>query len=154
MQLVHYSAAPVGVLQVIPQRDEFFKPAGFWLSDDDCEPNWRSWCEAEDFHPHALTHVHDVVLKSNANVLYVKTAAGIDDLSKTYKNAEWRDWLNWEELRKDYDGLIISPYIWERRHYPLWYYAWDCASGCIWEPRAIDRITLRAVVPLKRVRVA
>jgi hypothetical protein len=24
----------------------------------------------------------------------------------------------------------------------MWYYGWDCASGCIWDTSVIERVTL------------
>ena len=35
-------------------------------------------------------------------------------------------------------GIEIAPYIWARRldGPARWYYGWDAASGCIWDPTA------------------
>jgi hypothetical protein len=58
-------------------------------------------------------------------------------------------WIAWDRLRERYQGLIVTPYIWERRltmgNGPdaMWYYFWDCASGCIWDPAAIASVTPR-----------
>ena len=42
----------------------------------------------------------------------------------------------------DYQGIIIAPYLWTRRHHEStgWYYSWDCASGVIWDARAIAEL--------------
>ena len=57
---------------------------------------------------------------------------------------KWRDrCINWRAVAGDYAGLIITPYQWSRRLEPYsWYYGWDCASGCIWDPSAITDIKL------------
>lgn len=62
-------------------------------------------------------------------------------------NLQWRErpfviWLDWAAIGKLYDGIIIAPYLWERRLNggAMWYYGWDCASGCIWNPRAISEV--------------
>lgn len=51
--------------------------------------------------------------------------------------------LDWRAIAAKCDGIIISPYIWARRlnGYSHWYHGWDCASGCIWNPRAIREVT-------------
>jgi hypothetical protein len=97
-----------------------------------------------------LTCVHDVELVPNANVLILRSAEEIDRF-----NAEWTEhgnagemffsYIAWSTLRQKFDGLIVTPYIWDRRLAPncMWYYGFDCASGCIWHPTAIRSITLR-----------
>src|ERR1700731_546804 len=47
--------------------------------------------------------------------------------------------IDWPTLSKRYDGVLIAPFVYEcsRNHRAGWYYAWDCASGCVWHPRAI-----------------
>jgi len=54
--------------------------------------------------------------------------------------------IDWEAVAKRYTGIEIEPYNWERRNSGpnnnysmsmLWYYGWDCASGCVWELDAL-----------------
>ena len=51
--------------------------------------------------------------------------------------------IDWNRVAKKYQGIIITPYIWERRLTTTctWYYGWDVASGCIWDNKAIKEIT-------------
>lgn len=50
--------------------------------------------------------------------------------------------IDWQAVASDHDGIIISPYNWPARHEMIWYYPWDCASGCIWNADAITSITI------------
>ena len=154
MKLVHYSREPLGELRpgILPPDDRgLMKPAGLWVSDDDCEDNWFAWCTAEDFRLDDLTHAHDVELAPGANVLVLSTPADIDAFSAEWGKpdsdtiaARWALFLNWRAVMARYDGIVITPYVAERRFGPLWYNIWDCASGCIWQPRAVASVKLRS----------
>jgi len=155
MKLVHYSDRPLGKLQrrlPVDSFRQFFKPTGLWVSDDDAEWNWRTWCMSEDFNISSLTHVHDVTLKPDANVLIIGSADGIDRFTRdfgmpghSFLSMEPRIAIDWPRVAEAWDGIVITPYIGERRLHPdaMWYYVWDCASGCIWHPRAVAEVSLR-----------
>ena len=158
MKLVHYSAAPAGPLRVMPQEangnPNLFKPRGFWVSDDACEDNWRAWCERESFRPESLLCASDVELAPGANILLIRTAADIDRFTREwcirpYPEIQSNIFVNWRGVRERYQGMIVTPYIWSRRLCmgdtpdAMWYYTWDCASGCIWDPAAIASVRLR-----------
>ncbi len=158
MQLVHYSAAPVAEIRSAEQPSEdHFKPRGFWVSDDACEDNWRSWCEAEGFRLENLTHVHDVALAPDANILHLSSAYEIDAFTRAYSLETQQVWRNrdmdWRRLAREFQGIIITPYVWARRldGDAGWYCSWDCASGCIWDARAITSIALREIRPMPEV---
>lgn len=44
---------------------------------------------------------------------------------------------DWEAVAKVYGGVEICPYRHEFRTKVFWYYGWDVASGCIWDPEII-----------------
>ena len=72
-----------------------------------------------------------------------------------YINAKYKNrCIAWEKVAAKYDGLIITPYIWQRRMELNWYYTWDCASGCIWNVRAIKDIRLIETVESKETKAA
>jgi hypothetical protein len=48
--------------------------------------------------------------------------------------------INWNWVMGIYKGIIINPYLYERRYTYLWYNGWDCASGCIWDTNCIKSI--------------
>jgi hypothetical protein len=151
MRLLHYSSNMIEKLLQIeyPQKDMNWhaKPNGLWLSvegDDD----WKWWCEQEEFLLENLEFVYEVILKKEANVLHLLWEDQIIDMAKKYPYGDFL-WptkeprtyeLDWELVKKDYQGIIISPYQWGCRMDQdcCWYYGWDCASGCIWDLDCID----------------
>jgi hypothetical protein len=57
-----------------------------------------------------------------------------------------RNYIDWPVVAEGWAGVEINPYLWKRRlNGGMWYYGWDCASGCIWDKRAISGIRLLAV---------
>jgi hypothetical protein len=152
MRLVHYSAQPISCVRSVEQSSKLdMKPRGLWVSDDACEDNWRTWCETENFSLGNLVYAHDVMLAESANILRLSGALDIDAFHDEWSRIAFSDYrtIDWSAVARKYDGIIISPYIWNRRldgrvH---WYYGWDCASGCIWNAHAIASITSRAHPP-------
>ena len=144
MELIHYAGHPVSLDRgrIYLQRD-YHKPNGLWVSvrgPDD----WVAWNEAEKYKP--TTHAHRVVLRACAQVRRVVGVAEFDEFHRQYAfPSHWRRhgddpsyWeVDWRRVAAEYDGVVIAPYLWERRMDPHWYYTWDCASGCIWNPNAI-----------------
>ncbi len=150
MKLIHYSRTPVAQLRSRRQwgkRTRNDKPNGLWVSVEDSNHSWHDWCIAEDFSISALQFPHRVELARGANILLLDTDDKILAFTEEYKNPppDWtgsRDfnwWINWKRLACEYQGIIISPYSFELRldNRVSWYYGWDCASGVIWNKRAI-----------------
>jgi hypothetical protein len=152
MRLVHYSSKPISELHVVAQREYDLKPLGLWVSDDDCANNWFNWCVGEGFRLEALTHIHDVQLSAKADICVLGSAYDIRQFTTKFRTSEetkLSSWcLDWPRVRQFYDGLIITPYIWDCRLdlETIWYNTWDCASGCIWNPAAVASIQLRQVI--------
>jgi hypothetical protein len=153
MNLVHFSASRIEKLEprsYPPDSREYFKPRGLWVTDMDCADNWKAWCEAEEFGLDRLAVQHTVRLSETANILKMSSARELDLFSNSYEcslspRLPNRKVIDWPRLAEEYDGIIITPYIWERRlDGPCnvrWYYSWDCASGCIWNLNAIEEFT-------------
>ncbi len=141
------------------------KPIGFWLSveDYDDDQTWKTWCEAEEFGLERLAHRYLVNLSSEAKILHLKTTKDIKDFGLEYQGNDQASFsrfmkergeepyayvyeIRWEEVMKKWDGIIIAPYNWDCR-FPsetMWYYGWDCASGCIWNLDAIKSFSLES----------
>lgn len=147
MRLFHYAAEPVYHVESVPTerrgaRHGFTfdgavgdKPVGLWISDDDDEWSWPAWCLAENFNLQKLRWRHAVTFASDARILYLCDADAIDKLTRDHGAGSW---LDWRAICRDWQGIIITPYCWERRLADtLWYYSWDCAGGCIWDAAAI-----------------
>jgi len=128
----------------------YTKPRGLWLSaqgDDD----WPSWCVSEKFRLQDLAHAWRVELAPEAAVLCVSTVEELDAFTDAFgyddalfSSAHWRArGIDWPRVAESYRGIVIAPYRWERRltQESLWYYGWDCASGCVWDPVAISSLT-------------
>lgn len=116
------------------------KPHGLWVSiEEELDPyGWKQWCYDEGFREDHFQFSYEIILKEDANILWLRTCEELDKFTVKYNivseiflsNLK----LDWETVRDSYNGIFISPYLWERRLHPhtSWYYSWDCASGCIW----------------------
>ncbi len=130
------------------------KPIGLWYGFND---SWINWCLAEQ--PNWLTpYIYEIVLKEDR----IKKINGLDEFDAFEKeyaaSMELDDWfsltssfssrfgadrINYTKLVTDgYHGIEINPYLWERRLSRMWYYGWDCASGCVWNKRSILDVRL------------
>jgi len=145
MNLIHYSEKPIIFdYDHSYKNKETFKPNGFWVSvlgEDD----WPSWCKGAEFALSSLSCPHRVILRSEANVFLISSKEELDAFNVSFKSeGGFRDdyKMKWVEVRRKYDGLIIAPYQYSRRLVLLWYYAWDCASGVIWNLNAIKDCVL------------
>jgi len=155
MNLAHYSAKPITALRPYPRetwggrdrRPVGDKPLGLWLSDDACSPNWKSWCEGEEWGLDGLKHRHAVTLSSTSNVLILSGTDAILAFHHRFQapiSNTMPDYLmiDWGRVCAEWQGIIITPYVWELRldRRCRWYYGWDCASGCIWDIDAIESL--------------
>lgn len=155
-----YDSKPIDLatFEPVAQTEEpsaYSKPRGCWITDD-TDQCWRSWCLSENFALDGLTHKHQVTL-DEGKVLILRSAAEVESFAKSYRYI--RTWglagrykdicIDWPEVAKQYSGVIITPYQWSLRLHDgfSWYYGWDCASGCIWEPSAIREIKLIEIDP-------
>jgi hypothetical protein len=129
-----------------PEKDYYFKPHGLWVSDED-DYGWSHWCTAEEFSLDRLMYEHLVELYPVNNILFIRSVEELDKFHDRYSIdiiKDWiphypsrKDWLDWPQVYPLWQGIIITPYLWERRMDYMWYYGWDCASGCIWDLSAI-----------------
>ena len=159
MKLMHYSAEPLvfDSTRRYEQNEPFAyaKPVGFWVSIQG-EDDWPSWCHGENYRPEGLAFAHEVTLRPHAQVHRIDNPIALDAFTGSYAVqtdfershpaiGNMNRWpIDWREVTKDSDGLIIAPYL--RRFEVSWYYGWDCASGCIWNLDAIESVELVAEV--------
>jgi hypothetical protein len=156
MKLYHFSPYQIAQLEDIDQEkpntwSTFNKPRGLWVSDEE-DYGWRDWCRDENFRPERFKYVYKVELSEDANILYLRSPIAIDSFTREYSAGkakmpfsehEFDRGIDWLTVSKKYDGIIITPYQWSRRMemHCQWYYGWDCASGCIWNMKAIKGVT-------------
>lgn len=144
--LYHYSHEPLGTL--FDRRDEIrdpdWKPRGLWVSTDD-EEGWDAWARqtwGDDGRDGACTRVH---LDPAANVLWIADAAALAAFDRVFgeellPGESYTRLIRWRTVADRWQGVVIVPYQRAMRWEILWYYGWDCASGCIWDPAAIARL--------------
>ena len=164
--LRHYSSTVVKLDRThrYRQSDRDLKPHGFWVTIPG-EDDWPTWCRQEQFAEHRLRFEHEVILRPNANIRVISTPEQLDAFTDEFRTKEgephwsdaitssyrvtsgyseygyWRkNYLDFTKIKPMYDGLIIAPYLWTRRHEYMWYYGWDVASGCIWNLDAISSV--------------
>lgn len=143
MRLLHHTKAPFTLDRSRQYSQEGGrmppgKPRGLWVSVDG-EASWEAWCRGEGWGEDALAHTTEIVLAPSANLLHLRTATALDRFTDKYASGdrEGARPVNWSHLAALYDGILIAPYQWSRRLELMWYYGWDCASGCIWNLDAI-----------------
>lgn len=150
MKLIHFSKEPLISVYSRPHQPHgcgAFKTPGLWVSDEDSGYGWRQWCVDNDFSEVAsnfpLIHQTEIILADDVNILRIDSIEGIDRFTSNFvKQADRRIEVDvdWEAVRALYQGVIISPYQWNRRLDVMWYYGWDCASGVIWDAAAIKEL--------------
>ena len=118
-----------------------YKPVGLWYGIDN---EWLNWCKSEM--PNWI-HPYNYVLELNkAKMVIITNLAQFDQFHNEYKRSilgsRYICYIDWERVALKYGGIEINPYLWERR-LPvecIWYYGWDCASGCIWNKEVVLKI--------------
>ena len=149
MKLLHHSATPLGAIysqtqdEIAPHQ----KPNGLWVSVDG-EYSWREWCEAEEWGLDCFVHTYEIKLTDDANILVLDSVEALDEFHKeravdlpNRSHLFNSSVIDWPAVADEYQGIIISPYQWERRMDYMWYYGWDCASGVIWDNSVIAGIS-------------
>lgn len=151
-RFIHFSNTPLTALRSVDpaSRHRADKPGGLWFSVGDGEDGWRAWCEAEDFYVENLIHRTEILFAPDARLLRVSGAAALDAFTQRF-GIECKGFgrgygIDWRAVGESYDAIAITPYVYECRLHPeyFWYYSWDCASGCVWNAKAVAE--LRALV--------
>lgn len=148
MDFLHYSAAPIVLERRAYEQKLDFKPQGLWLSVGD---DWKRRCESEEWGTDRLLVAHHVELVDAANILRLATAEEIDRFTQEFgmpmSKGLRAGYIDWPRVASQWQGVIITPYCWSRRlsMHTMWYYGWDCASGCIWDLAVIRAV--RGEVP-------
>jgi len=144
MTLSHYSFEPFELRACSYLQINLMKPNGLWLSVDG-DDSWEDLCRNENFRIEYLKYKYIVKLKKDANIRHL---IGYDDIVAFTQEFEYKylsfTEIKWPKVAKQYDGIIIDPYVWKGRCAITlsWYYNWDCASGCIWNLDAIETFEL------------
>lgn len=147
MSLMHWTSTPLAsLIDKTGEQKTGRKPTGLWVSDESNGDGWSSWCDAEGMMDWLHPYAYDIALRDDANVLRIDSIHVLDRFHDEWKreNTYGSFDIAWPAVARAFDGILIAPYRWERRlDGPVsnWYYGWDCASGCIWHPRAISTVS-------------
>jgi len=154
---VHSSARPLEKMlarsqTADPMRGGIGKPYGLWYGFGE---SWLEWVEE---------HLSDLALVRN-KYLYrlevdptrILTVVDLPAFHEEFKGEMFpgssrvfrdmgepvgdlfKDGIDWAKVARKWGGIEFPVYLWRYRldYRFRWYYGWDCASGCIWEPAAL-----------------
>ena len=159
-------------LKTIAQTSDY-KPVGLWYGIAD---SWIDWCLGEDYGG-IHKYIYELII-DETKILKIDNIEKFEAFEREHKDLpEWEKkrretthpWetgingvpdvkgaylrlnsINYERVASNFSGIEISPYLWEKRMESMWYYGWDCASGCIWKPDAIKGLRLFAYLDDKK----
>ena len=140
----HYSSLSEVFPLTYKEQTGNFKPSGFWVTSDG-DDNWEKWCRAEDFGLDKLVHRFRVKIRDDAKIRFIQNSKQLMEFQEEFSkpidnNLDDLYLMNWKKVATEYQGILIIPYLWRHRLDTMWYYPWDCSSGCIWNPLAIESI--------------
>lgn len=151
---IHYSDRAVERLVVAQQTSmPWHKPFGFWISHESRD-GWLEFCRGSNLDGERLRFRHEVEIAADAYLLHIETAPEMLDFTERYGvvlgdklDDVYLRMIDWHHVALDYQGIVIAPYQYPMRYdlRTLWYYPWDCASGCIWNPEAISIVNVTEV---------
>jgi len=137
MYLIHWSKEPISKVIFRFQTEHSYKPTGLWVSDED-DYGWKQWCKDNEYPCGQIAY--SVNLISNHKILIIKNLKDLAEFTYTYGYSYYGlSRIDWVAVARKYHGILITPYQsinYEDKEYQ-WYYGWDCASGCIWNPISI-----------------
>lgn len=145
----------MGVVQPVGDEMRMFrKPNGLWYGIND---SWIDWCASEEM-GWVHDHIHEVIL-DESKILKITNLDEFDDFEKEYGDVDpllaklerqfpgqmmsfrrGMETIRFDKVAEKYSGIEITPYLYERRLTSMWYYGWDCASGCVWSQDAVKDI--------------
>lgn len=154
MKLGHYSKNPVDRLELKSQTNlrTAFKPRGLWFEVEG-DQDWKEWATAEEFVDISAQYHYRIIPSLGTKLLHIQSVAELDEFHEEFKSPERLypgspdEYIDWVKVSESWDGIIIAPYQWSRRlssdPCSHWYYGWDCASGCLWNPKSTTAELIR-----------
>lgn len=152
LTLIHWSFDPISELRHTPNQIPGPKPEGLWLSDESQIESWSNFCLTELNDPKRLTYCYQVVvdtsqilyLSSQEELLSFTNKFFVPDNFPQFGEKTYFYHLDWPQIAKLYNGILITPYICSTRLTPttFWYYGWDVACGCIWNIDSVVSLTM------------
>ncbi len=117
------------------------KPTGLWYA---CGDAWLRYISANPDWLDEVNYVYRLTLDYSA-IVAIHTAAGVRTMTRLF-GADDGEKIDWPRFARGRAGIEICPYQPSLRTGPgaPWYFAWDVASGCVWDPRAVKSLELLA----------
>lgn len=160
MKFRHFTSEPRTLDLTKKYRPETlgYKPEGLWISNEDdldSELSWSQWCKGENWNLESLTYEHEVQLKDDSCLIILNDCRELDEFTHEFSDTTANlghaygkyeqgqsTYIRWGAIQEMFDGILIPTYQWNRRMSLMWYYSWDCGSGCIWNLDAIKSFKL------------
>lgn len=144
---IHNSAFSTLTVKDTAKQSQGYKPQGLWYGIDSA---WLEWCESEM--PQWVRPYNYVLEIDYSKMLVLTTEAELLEFTnrflckggpKLFKSFEQQlvGFIDWPLVAQEYSGIEIPSYVWDCRFTLMWYYGWDCASGCIWRTDVVRSVT-------------
>lgn len=140
----HWTKRPVTNWQprpVVRADRHSFKPVGLWYEIDG---GWIDWCSGEqpDW-ARAYAGHYPIEVTIPTRLLTLATPADVWAFSRRYSTniVPHLRGIDWQRVARDHGGIEIRNY-WKMSTLRfeidlMWFYGWDCSSGCVWDLTAI-----------------
>tara|TARA_E500000331_G_scaffold274035_1_gene266101 strand:+ start:962 stop:1513 length:552 start_codon:yes stop_codon:yes gene_type:complete len=151
---IHHSRPGSRVKGIVPQIGNFTqkigpKPEGLWYEcQDGSSETWKEFCEfglTSGYSKYDSTY--NVVL-NDYEILFIPDEHHFDKFVKMYSvdhpsGPQFDKMIDWPKVAEHYAGIEICPYLNSKRNDDdaFWYYGWDVASGCVWNPVGLKELT-------------
>jgi hypothetical protein len=130
---IHTSEKPIGPL-VARNLKKGRKPSGLWYA---CGSQWLDWKHAEGYEVEDFVYL---VRINEERILRLDSEQKVLEFSAKF-SVEGGELVDWVAVAgAGWSGVEICPYQNSLRMSPEvdWYYSWDVASGCVWNPSEIE----------------
>ena len=109
------------------------KPYGLWYG---CGGDWVDRLAFGE----KISGKHYVYLLEldTSDLLIINSDSQLKAFSKKFSLGPYD--VNWPLVAEKHTGIEISPFLYRVAGAHDWYYPWDVASGCIWEPSAVTAV--------------
>ncbi len=128
-------------------RMSFGKPVGLWY---DVDGDWTKWCTSEEM-GWLRPYIYEIIL-DKSGLLKINDIDKFEKFEKDFQAEKQEDHfgftlppscdglfskIDWHKVMKEYGAIEIAPYLWKKRLTSMFYYGWDCASGCVWDEKIL-----------------
>jgi hypothetical protein len=108
-----------------------YKPYGIWFG---CGPDWLDRMAFGSEPPTGKHYVYKLEL-DKSEYLIINSDSQLKAFSKRYSLGPYD--VNWPLVAIEFNGIIISPFLYRVAGNHDWYYPWDVASGCTWDASTV-----------------